>query len=137
MSYLVDTSVLGRLANKSDAYYPVAVRALAELHRRGESLCIAPQNLIEFRNFATRPTAVNGLGYTVAVAEFKASLFESYFSLVPETPAIFPAWKTLAKPLAVAGKQVHDARLGRYLPCPQHHSLADVQCCAFQSSGDY
>jgi predicted nucleic acid-binding protein len=111
MTYLVDTSVLGRLADILDAYYPIAVRAVSELHRRGESLCIAPQNLVELRNFSTRPTAVNGLGFSVAVAELKASLFESYFSLIPETPAIFPAWKNLAHGTGVIGKQVRDARL--------------------------
>ena len=58
----MDTSVLGRLANQTDAAYPVAVRAVAELHRRGELLHSAPQVFVEFRAFATRPVAVNGLG---------------------------------------------------------------------------
>jgi hypothetical protein len=30
---------------------------------------------------------------------------------LPETPAIYPAWKALVTALAVIGKQVHDARL--------------------------
>jgi hypothetical protein len=59
---LVDTSILGRLANVADVSYPVTLRAVAELHRRGEVLQITPQNLIEFRNAATRPKAANGLG---------------------------------------------------------------------------
>ena len=62
MAYLVDTSILVRLANRADAAYPVADRAVVELHRRGETLHLTPQNLIEFRNVATRPVAVNGLG---------------------------------------------------------------------------
>ncbi len=37
MSYLIDTSVLGRLANASDVQHSVATRAVLELHRRGES----------------------------------------------------------------------------------------------------
>ncbi len=111
MSYLVDTSVLGRLANRWDTFYPIAVNALAELHRRGETVFICPQNLIEFRNFATRPRTVNGLGMTIASAVMKAAQFESSFSLLPETPAIFPAWKAIAHAAAAAGKQVHDTRL--------------------------
>ena len=64
MSHLVDTSILGRLANTADAYHATAARAVVELHRRGEVLHITPQNLIEFRSVATRPAAVNGLGLT-------------------------------------------------------------------------
>jgi predicted nucleic acid-binding protein len=111
MAFLVDTSVLGRLANKADAAHPVAGRAVAELHRRGEVLCLTPQNLIEFRAFATRPAAVNGLGLSSAAAETLGATFEASFALLAETPDIFPAWKTLVAALGVIGKQVHDARL--------------------------
>lgn len=69
MSYLIDTSVLARLANAADAFHPIAARTVVELHRRGEVLQIAPQNLIEFRNVATRPLAVNGLGLSAPEAE--------------------------------------------------------------------
>jgi predicted nucleic acid-binding protein len=108
---LLDTNVLGRLANQADVAHPIARAAVAELHRRGELLHITAQNLIEFRNFVTRPVSVNGLGLTGAVAEGLAATFESSFPLLPETPDIFPAWKAIVAALAVAGKQVHDARL--------------------------
>ena len=111
MSYLLDTSILGRLANRKDALYRIAVRAVVELHARGQSLHVTPQNLIEFRSFATRPVSVNGLGLSDSMAEFKASLFESTYSLLPDTADIFPAWKQVVKAGAVLGKHVHDARL--------------------------
>jgi len=111
VSYLIDTSILGRLANVADVSHPVALRAVAELHRRGEVLQITPQNLIEFRNVATRPKALNGLGLTAAEAEAKASAFEAAFPLLAETPDIYPAWKALVGTLGVIGKQVYDARL--------------------------
>ncbi|MGP0068409.1 MAG: type II toxin-antitoxin system VapC family toxin [Isosphaeraceae bacterium] len=111
MAYLIDTSILGRLANVADVSHPVALRAVLELHRRGEMLHVAPQNLIEFRNVATRPTALNGLGLTAAEAEAKASIFEAAFPLLVETPDIYPAWKLLVGALGVIGKQVHDGRL--------------------------
>jgi predicted nucleic acid-binding protein len=111
VAILIDTSVLGRLANQADAAHPVAVRAIAELHRRGEVLHLTPQNLIEFRNFATRPVAVNGLGLAASTADGLAATFEASFSLLGETPDIFPAWKALVGALGVVGKQVHDARL--------------------------
>jgi predicted nucleic acid-binding protein len=108
---MVDTSILGRLANKADQFYPVALRAVVELHRRGEVLHVTPQNLIEFRNAATRPTTSNGLGLSAAEAEAKASVFEAAFPLLVEIPDIYPAWKTLVYTLNVIGKLVHDARL--------------------------
>lgn len=111
MAWLVDTSVLARLANHADAKYPAADRAVVELHRRGELLQITPQNLIEFRNVATRPVAANGLGLTAPAAEAKALVFETAFPLLEETPRIYPAWKSLVATLGVVGKQVHDARL--------------------------
>jgi len=66
VAFLVDTSILVRLANRADASYPVADRAVVELHRRGEVLHLTPQNLVEFRNVATRPASVNGLGRAYA-----------------------------------------------------------------------
>ena len=109
--YLVDTSVLCRLANATDARHLVAGRAVLELHRRGDVLNVTPQVLIEFRNFATRPAAVNGLGLSAAGAEIMAAGFEAQFPLLEETPGIYPAWKALVAALGVIGKQVHDARL--------------------------
>jgi predicted nucleic acid-binding protein len=109
--YLIDTSVLVRLANTADVAHGIAAQAVVELHRRGETLHIAPQNLIEFRNVATRPVSVNGLGLSVAEAEAKAVVFEAVFPLAAETPDIYPTWKSLVAALGVSGKQVHDARL--------------------------
>lgn len=111
MACLVDTPILLRLANTSDAQYPIAKRAVATLHGQGETLRIAPQNLVEFRNGGTRPVADNGLGFAPALVEQKAAIFEMVFPLLPETPDIFPVWKTLVQSAGVIGKQVHDARL--------------------------
>jgi predicted nucleic acid-binding protein len=111
VAYLIDTSVLVRLANALDARYAIADRAVMELHRRGEVLHLAPQVLIEFRNVATRPVAVNGLGLSTVDAEALATGFETVFPLLAETPDIYRAWKALVNALGVIGKQVHDARL--------------------------
>ena len=111
MAHLLDTSILGRLANVADVNHALTKRALAELHKQGQALYIAPQVLIEFRNMATRPLAVNGLGLMVAPVEVLAASFEAQFPLLPETPDIFPAWKAIVQSLGVIGKQVHDARL--------------------------
>ena len=111
MAYLIDTNVLGRLANKSDAQHGMALRAAIELHRRGEILQLTPQVLIEFRSIATRPIAQNGLGLSAVDTEALAAGFESAFPLVEDTPDIYPAWKGVVAGLGIIGKQVHDARL--------------------------
>lgn len=111
MAFLVDTSILARLADRAHALQPLATGAVAELHRRGEALHRTAQNLIEFRNVATRPRAVNGLGLTVTEAEAEAARFEAMFPLLVEGAGIFPAWKALVAAAGVMGKQVHDARL--------------------------
>jgi predicted nucleic acid-binding protein len=110
MAYLLDTSVLARLANTADPYHAIAANAVMTLHRGSAPLHITPQNLVEFRNIATRPKSVNGLGLSVAETEAKAAIFEGAFPLLPETPDIFPAWKALVSALGIVGKQVHDAR---------------------------
>lgn len=89
----------------------MALRAVTELHHAGETLHSTPQVLIEFRNAATRPLVVNGLGLDPATAEGKAALFEAAFPLLPDTPDIYPAWKSLVQAGGVIGKQVHDARI--------------------------
>jgi predicted nucleic acid-binding protein len=111
MAHLVDTSILARLANTADPFHAVAAQAVLELHRRGEVLHVSPQNLVEFRNMATRPKKANGLGLPPTDAETKAAVFEATFPLLAETPDIYPAWKALVGGLGIIGKQVHDARL--------------------------
>ncbi|NLX96534.1 MAG: type II toxin-antitoxin system VapC family toxin [Rhodopirellula sp.] len=111
MAYLIDTSLLARLANATDAQHAVAARAVLELHRRGEVLHVTPQVLIEFRNVATRPVAVNGLGLSTVDTEAQAATFEARFPLLVETPDIYLAWKALVEAMDVIGKRVHDARL--------------------------
>lgn len=111
MAILLDTNILVRLANTADAAHATAARAVTELHRRGESLHISAQNLVDFRSVATRPVAANGLGLSAAEAQSKADGFEASFGLLPDTPAIFQAWKALVIAVGTTGKQVHDARL--------------------------
>jgi predicted nucleic acid-binding protein len=108
---LIDTSILSRLANATDTQHGLATHAVLELHRRGEVLNVTAQVFVEFRNVATRPVAVNGLGLSSAEAEALAATFEARFPLLAETPDIYPAWKALVSAFGVIGKQVHDARL--------------------------
>jgi hypothetical protein len=90
MAYLLDTTILGRLANVRDVQYTVAARAVLELHRRAEVLHLTPQVMVEFRNVATRPVTVNGLGLSTVDTEALAARFEARFPLLAETPDVYP-----------------------------------------------
>jgi hypothetical protein len=81
------------LANTADARHAIAAHAVLELHRRNEVLHVTAQVLIEFRNVATRPTAVNGLGLSAVDAEALSGGFEAAFPLLEETPGIYPSGK--------------------------------------------
>ena len=111
MAHLLDSSMLLRHTNPTDALYPVAAHAIITLHEQGEILHTAPQIFTEFRSVTTRPAEVNGLGLSPAEAQAKAAIYEAAFPLLPETPDIFPAWKALVEAAGITGKQVHDARL--------------------------
>ncbi len=111
MAYLVDTSLLARLANSRDAKHALTVRAVLRLHRGREVLDVTPQVLIEFRSVATRPVSANGLGLSAADTEAHVSQFEKRFPLLADASGIYAAWKALVEAVGVIGKQVHDARL--------------------------
>ena len=97
MAYLVDTSILVRLANRADPSYAIADRAIVELYRRGELLHLTPQNLVEFRNVATRPAVVNGLGLAVSIVETMAADFESLLPLLPRDARYLPGLEVSGK----------------------------------------
>ena len=84
---------------------------LGLVRRVAEVLHVTPQVLIEFRNVATRPPAVNGLGLSTTDTETQVAAVEATFPLLAETPDIYPAWRASVEALGVVGKQVHDARL--------------------------
>ena len=79
MAFLIDTSILVRLANSADALHPVAARAVLELHKRGQILHVTAQNLVEFRNAATRSTKGNGLGLSIVDTQPKLRRSKLHF----------------------------------------------------------
>jgi len=111
MSYLVDTNVLLRSAQPKHPMHKDAVTATLKLKQSGESLCIIPQNLIEFWAVATRPVTANGLELSVASAAQELKRMKRFFTLRPDTPAIFAKWEKLVVQHQVIGKPSHDARL--------------------------
>src|SRR5437016_178726 len=85
MSILLDTNILTRLAQHTHPMHAAARDAVAALQAGGETLHLVPQNLYEFWVVATRPVAVNGLGFTVAQADAELARLETLFPVLPET----------------------------------------------------
>lgn len=120
---LVDTSVLIRALQPHHPLYIPADRAVRLLSEQGRELHIVAQNLIELWTVATRPVGENGLGMTSAAAANELNRIKSMFFLLPETPAIYPAWEALVIEHQVVGKPAHDARL---VAAMQVHGLTAI-----------
>ena len=97
MSVLVDTNILLRSIDPQHPMNMNANHALKTLREQGERLCIVPQNLIEFWNVYTRPLERNGLGGTPEEVEGEIVQLKTFFALLLDIPAIYPAWERLEK----------------------------------------
>ena len=67
------------------------------MKRRKEQLFIAPQNLIELWNVATRPADRNGLGLSPDEAQVEVARLKELFVLLPDREQIYPEWERLVK----------------------------------------
>jgi predicted nucleic acid-binding protein len=115
MSYLLDTNILLRTIVTDDPNYQITQDAIASLRRSKERLLIAPQNLIELWNVATRPSNKNGLGLSPSEAEAEVARLKELFILLPDTEQIYPEWERLVKNYEVKGANVHDTRLVAFM----------------------
>ncbi len=111
MKVLLDTNVLGRMAEPGHPQCQVACDAANALRRNGDLLCVVPQVLYEFWVVATRAIAQNGLGLAASQAEAELAHIETLFPVIADVPAIFAAWRQLVTAHQVTGKSAHDARL--------------------------
>lgn len=113
--YLLDSNILLRYADKNSPQHLVTSQAILLLSQSTVKLCIAPQNIYEFWNVATRPAAVNGLGFTATETNTLVNYFKAAFQLLPETPGVYAEWERLVKEHNVIGKQAHDCRLVAFM----------------------
>jgi predicted nucleic acid-binding protein len=109
--WLVDTNVLLRSVEAGHPMQAIARQALQSLTAGGATLCISPQNIIEFWAAATRPVAANGLGLSPAQAAAEVVNFKAAFRFLLDAPAIFTHWERIVTTYGVHGKQANDARL--------------------------
>jgi len=110
--YLADTNILLRFLLRNDPAYPAIRQAVRTLKTRREQLVTTPQNIAEFWNVCTRPTAARGgLGLSIEATERRVRLLERHFRVLPDSPGIYQEWKALVLAHSVMGVQVHDARI--------------------------
>ncbi len=123
MKILVDTNILLRRAQPVSPHHQLALDALIELVRAGNTLCVVPQVIYEFWSVATRPVNVNGLGMSVAQAMRSVQDLLQDFVLLKDERGIYPIWQSLVVDHSVSGKTSHDARL---VAAMQRHGLSQL-----------
>lgn len=111
MDLCADTNILIYITNDRSPFHSTTLDAVSKILSRGDELVVFPQNLIEFWAVATRPVEINGLGMTVEQVEYQLKQIQSNFTVMSETPAIYPEWEKLVVSYGVRGKSVHDARI--------------------------
>ena len=111
MRVLVDTNILLRSAQPNHAFCAQATGAVSKLIRQNGTLFFCSQTIAEFWNVATRPAHQNGLGLSNEEVLREVVSIETLLTLVPDTPAIYDAWKKTVSDHKVQGVKVYDARL--------------------------
>ena len=111
MAYLLDTNILLRTIDLKHPLNEDTTKAIERLRSANHLLYIVPQNLIEAWNVCTRPLDKNGLGMSIDQTDTEIKRLERLFILLPDSPAIYPQWRTLVKQYNVQGVNVHDTRI--------------------------
>src|SRR5687767_11031206 len=112
MPWLADTTIVLRVRQPDTPAQQRVHQAVNALLAAGERVLVSTQNLIEFRNVATRPFEARG-GYGMSPQEADQELLEleAIFEIAADGPAVYEEWKRLVRAHAVRGLQVHDARI--------------------------
>ena len=111
ISYLLDTNIVLRFCNPGDRQHQISVRAVSRLLDSENDCYLTAQVLIEFWVVATRPTHVNGLGWSAEQTYHLMQQLCDRFLLIEESAQVFPIWLTLVREYQVVGKRTHDIRL--------------------------
>jgi predicted nucleic acid-binding protein len=123
VDYLADTNVLLRALERNHPMHRPAWDALKTLRRRGDRICVTPQNIVEFWRGCTRPAERNGLGLSPEDTAGHMARIEKRLVMLPDVPEVHQEWKRLVVRYEVAGKQVHDARL---VACMVVHNVRSI-----------
>lgn len=134
-SVLVDTNILLRLVTAGNPLHLVVATALRRLTNANVPVYVCPQNMQEFRQVATRPLTSNGFGWTSAQTVAAMNRIESDFAVLPETPAIYPAWRHIVEAVGATGRANFDARLVAVAEASRIESVLTFESAAFARYG--
>jgi predicted nucleic acid-binding protein len=84
---------------------------VATILAQGDDCFLAPQVLIEMWVVATRPTDVNGLGWSTTYTRHVIDQLMRRFPIAQEVPQLFPTWLEIVSTQKILGKRTHDARI--------------------------
>ena len=116
MDYLLDTGVLIRLTEPSDAAHPVISEAVKQLWKTGARLVVSMQNIAEFWVTSTRPKeARGGLGLSIETVAHRLRMLEAAIVLLPDPPTLYEHWRQIVFEYRVFGVQAHDARIAAFM----------------------
>ena len=135
MRILVDTNILLRSAQPNHPLCYKATRAVSKLLRGNAAVFFCPQNIAELCNVATRPTAMNGLGFSLSEAQREIAGIEDLLTLLPDIPAIYPG-KQLVRGHSVRGATIYDARLVAVMSVYEVDSIFTFNTVDFQRYGN-
>jgi predicted nucleic acid-binding protein len=110
-TYLLDTNIILRFSNPSDGQHELVTNAVATILAQGDDCFLAPQVLIEMWVVATRPTDVNGLGWSTTYTRHVIDQLMRRFPIAQEVPQLFPTWLEIVSTQKILGKRTHDARI--------------------------
>jgi predicted nucleic acid-binding protein len=130
-SCLIDTNILLRISRKADPQHQLIDAALARLASTKCSFYYTQQNIAELWNVMTRPAFKNGFGLTIAEADREVRAIEAGMRLLPDNEDIYQEWRRIIAEYAVAGVQVHDARLAAAV------KVHGVQCILTLNVADF
>ncbi len=110
-TYLLDTNIILRFSNPSDGQHELVTNAVAAILAKGDECYLAPQVLIETWVVATRPTDVNGLGWSTTYTRNVIEQLMQRFPVAEENAKLFPTWLEIVSTNKISGKRTHDARI--------------------------
>jgi len=121
MKILLDTNILGRIAQPDHQMHEVTVSAVESLLREGHDLRTVPQVIYEFWAIATRSAADNGFGFSVTQAHAEIERLQQIFPPLRDERGILERWQRLVQTHAVQGKKTHDTRM---VAAMERHNVA-------------
>lgn len=111
MALLVDTNILLRFVNITDAQHELIRSAVLQLASHQDELCYTQQSRREFWNVCTRPAERNGLGLGITATVSRLVDIDALFRRLPDHHQAGFLWDRLVAQHQVKGVQVHDAQL--------------------------